>query len=214
LRTPGESVSTNFGKEPFCFDIVQFFKDEKTRLWKTIDQTEIGSLTRPGLDLLSEGDKNEISLVNKLIVEWLVISGFPETAESLYKSSLGQSDILDSTNKSFASLSGSQSIRERNHIQSLIDQGKIIDSIQYLNDTYPSLLIEHPTIHCQLHCLVFIEMIKGNGDLMQTDDIDHLLEIVEYARSMKNLFKDSLEVIQDAIEVSKTYIGACMSFML
>lgn len=153
-------------------------------------------------------------LVNRLIVEWLVKSGYPETAESLYKSSLGLSDILDSTNKSFLSISGSQSIRERHHIQTLINQGKIKVVIQLLNEKYPTLLIEHPKIHCQLHCLVFIEMIKNNSDLMKTDDIDHLLEVVAYARYMKNLFKESLDVIQDAIEVLNTYVGACLSFML
>lgn len=100
LRTPGEIVKANFGREPFSFDISQYLRDEKTKLLSIISETRLT-------------DKPECSVLNRLVIDWLVKSGYEETAREFYESSIGQADILDETNQTFDSLPGSENITNR-----------------------------------------------------------------------------------------------------
>jgi hypothetical protein len=100
LRTPGEKVSTNFGKNPFVFDIAQFYQDEKQRICKLISNIDTNG-------------PREASIINRLVVDYLVKSGYSETAKELYKTSLGQGDILDETGVGYEDIPGVIGIKER-----------------------------------------------------------------------------------------------------
>jgi hypothetical protein len=108
LRTPGEKIRVNFGREPFKFDMTQFYKDEKARLWRSINQTSLSIKTPRPIP--------ECSIMNVLVVEWLVRAGYSETAKELYNNSLGQSHVLDDTNLTFESLKGVHGLNDRKRI--------------------------------------------------------------------------------------------------
>jgi hypothetical protein len=89
-------------------------------------------------------------------------------------------------------------------VQSLILEGYINDAIKFLQQNYPVLLVAHPLVHCQLHCLQFIEMLKfkTHPEIMKTDDEDdQQIKIVMYGRQITDMFKDSMDIIKAAIQV-------------
>jgi hypothetical protein len=206
LRTPGENIKANFGKEPFKFDISQFYSDEKERLWRQILQTSIGTNSpRP---------TPSCSIVNKLVVEWLVRSGYAETARSLYASSLGQAHQLDESNLTFDTLLGGASVDSRQHAMSLILNGKIKEAIIFLQQLHPKIFDLYPIIHCQLLCLEFLEMLRIQGNSMDVDESFSLADAIVYLQHVKSTFNSTPGALRDAIEVSLAHQGISHSILL
>jgi hypothetical protein len=206
LRTPGENIKANFGKEPFKFDISQFYNDEKERLWRQVQQTSIAIKTpRP---------VPSCSIVNKLVVEWLVRSGYAETARLLYTSSLGQSHQLDETNLTFEHILGGSSVDARRQAMSLILQGKIKETIALLQQSHPKIFDLYPVIHCQLLCLEFLEMLRSQGEAMDVDESSSLADAIVYLQHVKSTFSSTPGALRDAIEVIGTHLGISDSILL
>ena len=92
LRTPGlnlilnlgEIIKANFGHAPFKFDISQYCRDEKVKLWRSIDKTQ------------SPGQLSHAS-VSMLITQYLINQGYSETAKSFYASAIQPSNVLNET---------------------------------------------------------------------------------------------------------------------
>ncbi|KAL1915773.1 uncharacterized protein VTP21DRAFT_6532 [Calcarisporiella thermophila] len=98
LRTPGELVEANFGQRAFRFDILNFYNEERKRLWRTINAFPYPYLSAspstpaaPTSGGSSEGEKDRnrgdsdeklMTTLNELVVSYLVHRGYTETVHA------------------------------------------------------------------------------------------------------------------------------------
>ena len=193
LRSPGETIKTNFGKEPFKFDIAQYFRDEKSRHWNAILNQKLA---------FEEGKTVECALLNRLVVEWLVKQGYDDAALDLYNHTVGNSDILDQTGKTFNDIPRAKSITARKHIITLINQGQIDQAISEINNTHRAIL--NTKISFMLHCLKFIETIRNQASAMVPDET--VSESLVAADLLMKKFEKSGQAYSEAIDVSQILI--------
>lgn len=211
LRTPGkafelivfigEVVQANFGIEPFKYDIKQYVRDERQKLWRMIHYG-------PSSQALT---KSYSPLVNRLVMEYLVHQGYSETARVFYDSSLAQANDLDETGEKFEDVPGAKDIEQRRHVVELIESGHVEKAIQSIQSLYPSFLSTFPIVHAQLLCLQFVEMVRlvayqtSSGDvpmtISETGDTVNLFQAILFSRKIKSLFPLEETDIHDAIDV-------------
>ncbi|TPX34232.1 hypothetical protein SmJEL517_g03082 [Synchytrium microbalum] len=108
LRTPGEIVEANFGGQPFKFDIDHYYKEEKSRLWSSINSLPMPPVSLSPNDSATNGassamdeDKDDgkpstsskpktlpstPASPNDLILQYLIHHGFAETAQAFHSS--------------------------------------------------------------------------------------------------------------------------------
>ncbi|KAJ3352175.1 Ran-binding protein 9 [Kappamyces sp. JEL0680] len=202
LRTPNEVVQANFGLQPFKFDIAQFYRDEKARIWRSVQALK-----------LSPDQTPSPSTMNLLVVEYLVRQGYHKSALALYNSSIKQANELDETGQTFEQLDGSQGIEQRNQILCLIREGKVLDAIELIKQLYPTFATHFRLIHAQLLCLWFVEIIRSITpppvpDSMQVDDSameleapvgGSLLDAIQLSQQLKADYSD-FPAFQDAVD--------------
>ncbi|KAI8929037.1 hypothetical protein BC831DRAFT_445150 [Entophlyctis helioformis] len=172
LRTPGEVVEANFGQRPFKFDITQYYQDERSRFMAAINASPL--TYRSALRLL------QATMINHIVMSYLINSGYSETAASFYQSAFGGSPsavsdaakaethgsarlvpalALDGNVRPFHQYPGAKSIRDRQYIQRLIVTGDIDTAIAEITRRYSGLLSSNKTVRFQLDCLKFISLI-------------------------------------------------------
>ncbi|KAK9760457.1 hypothetical protein K7432_015485, partial [Basidiobolus ranarum] len=100
FRTPGEQVEVNFGQRRFKFDIEHYMKEEKTKLWNFINATPIPPISQlsqvvPQHNNISS-ENNLPSILNELILSYMVHHGYSETAKTFAKDVMGSQDSYDS----------------------------------------------------------------------------------------------------------------------
>ncbi|XP_023325609.1 ran-binding protein 9, partial [Eurytemora carolleeae] len=147
LQTPGEVIDANFGQEPFIFDI----------------EGELRELRRKTRNLISElswpkkhGDQQ--SVLQKMVSSYLVHHGYSQTAE-LFARSTGQ-EISEEL----------ASMRNRQHIQKLVLDGRIGEAISTTQQLYPGLLRNNQDLLFRLKIRQFIEIISG-ADSLEYDTV-------------------------------------------
>jgi len=104
MRSPHESVRANFGQDPFKFDIDLYVRQERSRVWKSIQSTPIfithdnaagtkGVAIRGDLPRLSplnneppaETSKEVMTSINELVLDYLTHNGYANTSRALRK---------------------------------------------------------------------------------------------------------------------------------
>ena len=188
FRSPGEHVKTNFGKEAFKFDISQYYKDEKSRHWNSILSQKLA---------FDNSNLVECAMLNKLVVEWLVKQGYEDAAVDLYNRTVGQSDILDQTGKTFHDIPRAKTVKSRKKIINLINTGAIDEAINEINNSHRYIM--NSKVGFMLYCQKFIECIRQQMNCMDPDDL--LQDCLSAADLLKKKFEDMSENYQDAIDV-------------
>ncbi|KAJ3317492.1 Ran-binding protein 9 [Boothiomyces sp. JEL0866] len=122
IRTPGEIIKANFGREEFKFDITQYIREQSQKLHQQIDQIQIGNITQ-------------------LVLEYLVYSGYTETAKVFYETGLKNREILDQSG-GFNSVKHTESLSIRNEISNSIKHGDLAKAKMLLEQYYPQEIIE------------------------------------------------------------------------
>ncbi|KXS21064.1 SPRY-domain-containing protein [Gonapodya prolifera JEL478] len=201
MRTPGEVVEVNFGQRAFKFDIDQYFKEEKAKLWTTIHTSPIptaylhssrdvelpGSFPTPFNPAKALATSN-LTGMNDLVLSYLVHHGYAETAEVFAKGMKGEESSQEKEVSSLPANLGpaAQGMRERQRIRDLILAGDIDSAMQFTSALYPQVLPGNPDILFQLKCRKFVEMIRdlsptsyhdtdvavGDGRLATSPDTD------------------------------------------
>lgn len=138
LQTPGEVVDANFGQHPFVFDIEDYMRDWRTKIQAQIDRFPVGE---------REGEWQ--SMIQKMVVSYLVHHSYCATAEAFAKST------DQAVHEELAS------IKNRQKIQKLVLSGRMGEAIETTQQLYPSLLERNPDLLFMLKVRQFIEMVNG-----------------------------------------------------
>ncbi|ORY05429.1 SPRY-domain-containing protein [Basidiobolus meristosporus CBS 931.73] len=222
FRTPGEQVEVNFGQRRFKFDIEHYMKEEKTKLWDMINATPTPPISQSA-QMISQhnisSENNLPSILNELILSYMVHHGYSETAKTFAKDIMGSQDNYDSVMGN--SLSNSETdVRNRQKIRGYILDGDIDSAIKLCDECYPDVLKNNEPILFRLRCRKFIEMMRktvvnSNGnhgeeedeDTMDVDDaksevrgrkrrlnpetdLNALLEAMKYGQQLQADYKD------------------------
>jgi Ran-binding protein 9/10 len=206
LRTPGleiwflilgEIIKANFGQSKFKFDINQYCRDEKVKLWRTIDKTQ-----SPG--------HLKSSSVNMLITQYLINQGYSDTAKSFYASAIHPANILDETGESFDKLQGVKGMESRKIVIALVARGHVAEALQEISTLYPTLLPSNPFLHAQLLCLQFVEIFRSlyplDEDVVMNsvgiaDEKPSLIDAINLSRHIKSSFSEGFKLVHDSIDV-------------
>ncbi|KAJ3268665.1 Ran-binding protein 10 [Terramyces sp. JEL0728] len=137
-RTPGEIIRANFGREEFKFDITQYIREQSQKLHHQINQIQIGNIT-------------------ELVLEYLVYSGYTESARMFYETGLKNQQILD-LKGGFETVRNTDTLDIRNEICTNIKTGNLNSATQLLEQYYPRL-IDHQTITL-FACLDLIQLLQ------------------------------------------------------
>jgi len=186
LRTPGESITVNFGQSPFSFDIDQLFKEEKLRVFKTMKATTTG--------------EEEVSATH-LVLAYLMHHGYSETVK-LFAESTGivSKETLNSQ---------LDDIKNRQRISALLVQGDIDGVMSELDRLYPSFLQKRKDILFKLLSQKFIEMIKRSPiEEAMIFGQTQLSEFAEQSEEYANILKDIFLLIAytEPLECSNSYL--------
>nr|ACO11898.1 Ran-binding protein 10 [Lepeophtheirus salmonis] len=138
LQTPGEVVDTNFGQEPFLFDIEGEVFEYRSRMHRIISDFPV-----PG----RHGEWQQI--LQKMVSSYLVHHGYCATAESFVRGT-GQQISEDLS-----------SVKNRQAVRKLVLAGRLGEAIRLTDKLYPGLLESRPTLKFILKVRHFIEMVGG-----------------------------------------------------
>ncbi|EDV25956.1 uncharacterized protein TRIADDRAFT_24556 [Trichoplax adhaerens] len=139
MQTNGEIVDTNFGQEPFLYNIEDEIQETRMKVSQSVLSTPI----------TSEGNSVQ-AMLHKVIIDYLVHHGYSATCET-FATITGQSYKEETA-----------SIENRQKIQALIMDGKISEAICLTEKNYPTILSNKPWLHIRLLVRQFIEAINGS----------------------------------------------------
>ncbi|KRT83612.1 hypothetical protein AMK59_4171 [Oryctes borbonicus] len=139
LQTPGEVVDTNFGQEPFVFDIEDMMKELRSRTRLSIYDFPVPE---------SQGEWQ--ALLNRLVSTYLIHHGYSSTAEAF--AHITDQPIAEDVT----------SIKTRQRILKLVLAGRIGEAIERTRRLYPGLLEHNQNLLFMLKCRQFIEMVNGS----------------------------------------------------
>ncbi|KAG9287359.1 hypothetical protein G9A89_023731 [Geosiphon pyriformis] len=170
LRTPGEKILVNFGQREFKFAIEHYMKEEKARLWNTINATPMPTIPTPKTSpsvSIATSEANLTARVHQLIISYLVHHGFSETAKVFSNNAVqlptnGTKFMTDVENDNL-SIDLDVDILNRQRIRNAIIKGDIDLAIKLTNTLYPMVLPSNHDILFKLRCRKFIEMIQNCG---------------------------------------------------
>ncbi|KAI9322578.1 hypothetical protein BX666DRAFT_1896447 [Dichotomocladium elegans] len=158
LGTIGERATFNFGNEPFVFDITQYIKDRKIKVWKEINNNK--------LKTSKKHIKQSTAGLDELVMSYIVHHGYLQTAKALVKDityvSGKEIDLPTKSSKVSKQDLDEADIRQRSNIRSAIITGDIDHAIELVNQYYPTMFRpggEFDDLMFQLKCRKFVEMI-------------------------------------------------------
>ncbi|KAI8891969.1 concanavalin A-like lectin/glucanase domain-containing protein [Globomyces pollinis-pini] len=199
LRTQGEILKANFGREPFKFDINQFYQDERQKLLNSIYTTS--------LDQVKPSPKfPDCTILNELIIAWMISSGYHDSAKALYESTIAQSNKLDQIEHSFNDLIQNDNIVQRKTIQHQILSGQVKEAVHTIESNFANFKQSFPIVYLQLKCLEFIEMIKqlfehkNDSQHMELDQQLTLKHLVQFGKSLRADYNHTNQNCLEAIE--------------
>ncbi|KAJ5233394.1 SPla/RYanodine receptor SPRY [Penicillium citrinum] len=162
-RQPPVCLKTNFGQEPFVFDIDGMVKHERASIQEEINSTSTDTL-QPPLD--------ESTLLQELVAQFLAHDGYVDTAHSFAQEVATETAALQSGHgtplKKYEVEEDHHAIH-RNKIRAAILDGDIDKALKHTNAYYADVLKEHPQIHFKLRCRKFIEMMRKSQELLSAD---------------------------------------------
>ncbi|KAF9535767.1 hypothetical protein CPB83DRAFT_842299 [Crepidotus variabilis] len=195
FQQSGDSVRTNFGQEPFKFDIEYHVQQQKVVVWNQIQatplhrtilrghpKTGLGSIASITNDMGDQPPLNEDeskTAIDQLVLSYLVHHGYAKTARSFEKqchsleikdietSTLdGDDDDVDMTNGASKADGADVDIETRKTIVNLVIAGKIDDAIDTLRICYaPVLEADKQLIWFKLRFRKFVELILVTTEL-------------------------------------------------
>ncbi|KAI9726653.1 MAG: hypothetical protein M1834_008966 [Cirrosporium novae-zelandiae] len=153
MKKPGAHIRVNFGQTPFSFDIDGMMAREQYNIQEEIASTPL----RP------EFAKDETSLIQELIAQFLSHDGYVETARAFTEEVRAEAKALNksevSVDKYFKDEDDVDAIH-RQQIRSAILEGDIDKALKYTDTYYKTVLQENPDILFRLRCRKFIEMLR------------------------------------------------------
>ncbi|GAV04515.1 hypothetical protein RvY_14784 [Ramazzottius varieornatus] len=138
LQSAGETVETNFGQNPFVFDV------DMARKELMIESRLIIARFSPKL---SRGEWEQT--LQRVVLDYLVHNGYHASAEAFSKSS--GLEVKEAT----------ASMANRQNIQRLVLEGRISDAIAMTSQLFPGVLEKNPGLLFRLKVRQFIEMVSG-----------------------------------------------------
>ncbi|PHZ15705.1 SPRY-domain-containing protein [Rhizopus microsporus ATCC 52813] len=139
LRTTGEKITTNFGHEPFMFDIEQYIK----------------MISRQSIDRTPYTEYD----LNQLVLSYLIHHGYTKTAFAFVKNT---KSISDTDQEDTVTVRGT-GMEQRTAIRSAIIRGDIDDAIRLIQQHFPKLLDQGErgkSVQLMLKCGKFVEMMR------------------------------------------------------
>ncbi|KAF1914301.1 CTLH/CRA C-terminal to lish motif domain-containing protein [Ampelomyces quisqualis] len=158
MKKPGETLSANFGQEPFAFDIDKMVTDEKAAI-----HAEIARVTAA-----SKAAADETELIHQLIGQYLAHDGYVETARAFADETIEEARAL--ANDEDADIPYGEAVEDldalnRQKIRTAILEGDIDKALKHTSAYYPSVLRDNENIYFKLRCRKFIEMIRHCNEM-------------------------------------------------
>eukprot|EP00127_Corallochytrium_limacisporum_P002705 Clim_evm14s136 gene=Clim_evmTU14s136 len=162
LRTPGEVVEANFGQKPFEYDIMNHWEETRSKVKSKIESTALVSMTNSA---------SWQSIMNQLVLEYLIHHGYGETAGS-FANEIGGNISQDL-----------QSIKMRQNIRNLMLSGDFEEAIKLTEQTYPSVLKDNEELVFKIRCRQFIEMVEKG--FAGSEDMEQALQIMNFGQNLQ-----------------------------
>ncbi|KAJ5895567.1 hypothetical protein N7495_007258 [Penicillium taxi] len=153
------ALKTNFGQEPFLFDIDGMVNKKKYKVHAQINATSADSL-QPGL--------SESGLLQELVAQYLAHEGYDKAAREFATEIATENAALNDGYTKPVNPSGLKKDLadiNRNKIRSAILDGNIDQALKSTKAYFPKVLGSHPKIHFHLRCRKFLEMMRRANDL-------------------------------------------------
>lgn len=161
MKKPSEHLRINFGRSPFVFDIDRMMEQERQRIMRDVNKTDVSALHPPD---------DEDSLVHKLIGQYLAHEGYVETARAFARDVHEQQQSLSSDPQPFQLPDSDDDIHaiNRQKIRKSILDGDIDRALKYTSSYYPHVLEDerNKDIQFRLKSRKFIEMMRRYTELM------------------------------------------------
>ncbi|KXG51878.1 SPla/RYanodine receptor SPRY [Penicillium griseofulvum] len=158
-KLPPVHLKTNFGQEPFVFDIDGMVQQERFNVLSDINKTSTAGL-QPPLD--------ESTLLQELVAQFLAHDGYVDTArafaEEVATETLALQNGRNAPLKKYEVEEDREAIN-RNKIRSAILEGDIDKALKHTKAYYSNVLEDHPHIHFKLRCRKFLEMMRRSNEL-------------------------------------------------
>mmetsp|Transcript_18268 Transcript_18268/g.25585 ORF Transcript_18268/g.25585 Transcript_18268/m.25585 type:complete len:427 (-) Transcript_18268:292-1572(-) len=138
LHSQGETITANFGQQPFSFDLQGFVQEQRDKMNKEISSIDI-----------------DINDINNIIRGYLLHYGYADTLAA-FEASSGISTQGNNT-RSAAQVEYS-TLTTRKEIRQAIMQGHVDHAIKLVSQ-YPPIL-KNTSIMFILHCQQFIEIVR------------------------------------------------------
>lgn len=153
-KHPLVHFKTNFGQEPFVFDIDEMVREERASIQSEIDNTSTASL-QPPLD--------ESTLLQELVAQFLAHDGYVETARAFAQEVATETTALSQGQegplKKYEAEEDLEAIH-RNKIRAAILDGDIDKALKHTKAYYGNILEDYPQIYFKLRCRKFLELMR------------------------------------------------------
>ncbi|KAI9592137.1 hypothetical protein BDF19DRAFT_425629 [Syncephalis fuscata] len=166
MRTPQERILVNFGDRPFRFDIHQYIREEKARLWQAINTAPLPALSASSA---------------KLVLDHLLHHGYHDAAQPKSSTS-DKSDDMQIASTSMITDTKDNSIDEvelRKDIYEAVMRGNISYAKELIDQHYPEVFKRNGMLLFQLKCQEFVELMRlctppppTSNDKAQPMDLD------------------------------------------
>ncbi|KAH8692395.1 CTLH/CRA C-terminal to lish motif domain-containing protein [Talaromyces proteolyticus] len=163
-RHPHMHIITNFGQQPFMFDIDDMVKKEKATLYSQVAETSTANL-QPPLD--------ETTLLQELVAQFLAQDGYYETARAFAEEVRQESESLENGQaRLLCAYEQEEDLdatnRQSVEIRAAILEGDIDKALKHTNAYFSEVLQDNPHILFKLRCRKFLEMMCRCSDLSST----------------------------------------------
>lgn len=145
--------------------------------------------------------------IDKLVLNYLVIEGFKEAAEEFIKES-GLDEIDEIKKMDLASIDYRLKVRQA------IQGGEIETAVRELNNFDPEILDSNPNVYFHLKLQEFLEKIRLFSGKSGCDEIENVIEAIEFARenlapiAQEQAGGQFLEELEDAMSLLAAEMGA------
>lgn len=186
LRHPGDCVRVNFGHELFRFDIEDYVHQRRNATWTAIMKTPLDStllhrryhkhaienlLTNTESPSTLTEDESK-SVLNQLVLSYLVHHGYAKTARALNKQQNGANKIAENdVEMDYGSGKNlldnfEVDIEKRTGIVNSVMNGDIDTALENIQKQYPSVLeAEDGLIRFKLRCRKLVELILETSEI-------------------------------------------------
>ncbi|TWU72496.1 hypothetical protein ED733_001840 [Metarhizium rileyi] len=159
LKKPGEHLIVNFGQTPFVFDIDDMMSEQRLKIQKDIENTDISGL-EPGL--------SETELIQALVLQFLQHDGYVETGRAFAEDIKVQKEALNldpNVTVAGVNIKDDEDANNRQRIRKAILQGDIDRALKYTQAYYPQVFADNEEVYFKLCCRKFIEMVRRAAQL-------------------------------------------------